>query len=152
MKRSSIATSLYRLIYCSRRSGPPPGLADPEIVKILEASRRRNTDAGLTGALLFTGGSFAQVLEGQRDAVEQAFERIGTDPRHESVTILSITPIERRCFPDSPMSYCDEPPEGSTGMLAALLSDAESGRPRVVTGLDILRMLESLVRNPETIA
>ena len=61
---------------------------------ILAASQRNNAHAGVTGALMFTDGFFAQVLEGSMAAVEQVFERIQLDDRHSEVQLLSFAPVE----------------------------------------------------------
>ena len=46
------------------------------IGQILAVSRRNNARAGITGALMYSGSAFAQVLEVPRLAVEAIFERI----------------------------------------------------------------------------
>lgn len=96
---------VHRLVYCSRAalSGPRP--VEAELERILAVSRRNNARDGLTGALLFTEGSFAQVLEGPLDAIERAFERIGRDPRHGAVTVLQFAKQAERCFPAWSMGH-----------------------------------------------
>lgn len=150
MRRGHSSTLLYRLVYCSRNAINLGARADggtaPQIGSILAASRRNNQLAGITGALLFTGTGFAQALEGRRDAVERTFDRIGSDPRHTDVTILCFTPTGKRAFPDWPMGFCGELPEGQADPLGGLIDDAAAGRPRVTTGSDVLRLLERVVR------
>jgi hypothetical protein len=60
--------------------------------RILDASRRRNAAAGITGMLAFDGESFAQLLEGPSDAVLALAKRIAADPRHEGVLTLHDAP------------------------------------------------------------
>ncbi|MBV9749326.1 MAG: BLUF domain-containing protein, partial [Acetobacteraceae bacterium] len=64
--------TIYQLVYCSRNtiSDCQTSDTDAEIIRILEASRRNNVHDKVTGALLFSAGSFAQVLEGSLPAVE----------------------------------------------------------------------------------
>jgi hypothetical protein len=69
-----------------------------ELMKILEASRTRNAEAGVTGALLFIEQRFVQILEGERDAVEDTFERIRGDSRHTAVTLIGRRKESRRLF------------------------------------------------------
>jgi hypothetical protein len=97
---------LYRLAYCSRNQirGTSDGIRQ-EIEKILLASRRNNPPAGITGALLFNEGLFAQVLEGPLPAIERTFERIQQDPRHSDVTVLQSGPCENREFGDWSMAF-----------------------------------------------
>lgn len=56
-------TKLYRVLYCSRNclSNDPDTVAE-EIRRILAKSRENNERDGITGGLLFSEGSFAQVL------------------------------------------------------------------------------------------
>jgi hypothetical protein len=160
IKRSSISNSLYRLIYCSRNviAQAFAGTLGPEGTKsevdaILAAARRHNSANGITGALLFTTSGFAQALEGPRDTVECTFERIGCDPRHADVKVLSFTPIERRSFADWSMGFCGQTSPDVADPLAHLLADASFASQRVTTGSDVLRMLEKIVgREDEWIA
>ena len=157
MKKPVMSASLYRLIYCSRNviaqvvpgAGTPDGM-EREIRAILDTARRRNTADNVTGALLVTASGFAQVLEGPRDVVERTFERIGSDPRHAGVTVLSFTPTERRCFPDWSMGFCGQFASDAEDPLAHLLADASFAGPRITTGSDVLRTLEAVVQQEET--
>jgi len=54
----------------------------------------------VTGALLHTGASFAQWLEGPADAVEAIMGSILIDRRHSAVHIVRRTPLAARRFPD----------------------------------------------------
>lgn len=156
MKKSLIAGSLYRLIYCSRnviasvvpRAATPEGL-ESEIRAILALARDHNSARNVTGALLFTALGFAQVLEGSREVVEQLFERICEDPRHADVAVLSFTPTERRSFPDWPMGFSGQPASKGADPLAHLLANAHFGGRRVTTGSDVLRMLERVVQRED---
>jgi len=89
--------SLIQLIYASRLSGDAE--PDVELPIILEQSVRNNGACGITGMLLYSSGSFLQVLEGDADAVGHAYRRISTDPRHENAVILGLVNIEERQFP-----------------------------------------------------
>jgi hypothetical protein len=156
MKRTTVAGSLYRMIYCSRNviaraipeAATPEGM-EQEIRAILATARRCNTASNVTGALLFTASGFAQVLEGPREVVEQTFERISSDPRHTDVTALSFTPIERRSFPDWSMGFHSQASAGVVDPLAHLLGDTTFAGPRVTTGSDVLRLLESVVQRED---
>jgi hypothetical protein len=156
MKRTTVAGSLYRMIYCSRnviaRAIPESATSEgmeQEIRAILATARRCNTASNVTGALLFTASGFAQVLEGPREIVEQTFERISSDPRHADVTALSFTPIERRSFPDWSMGFHSQASVGVADPLAHLLADATFSGPRVTTGSDVLRLLETVVQRED---
>jgi hypothetical protein len=103
------AAALHRLVYFSRNrvTGDDPAIL-AEIDSILEASRRNNARSGVTGALIFNGGVFAQVLEGPRDAIQSTFERIQRDARHGAVEVLAFERIEERGFPNWSMAFVGE--------------------------------------------
>ena len=97
---------LYRLIYTSRNLLPGDEDAQAATIGgILSVSKRNNARVGVTGALLFSGATFAQVLEGSRLAVEATFERIQRDPRHSDVSVLQCEPVAVRGFPAWSMAF-----------------------------------------------
>lgn len=106
---------LYRLVYTSRNllAGPEEAHA-AAVAEVLETSQRNNARVGVTGALLFNGGCFAQVLEGPRAAVEATFERIQRDPRHSDVSVLQCEPVAERGFPHWSMGFVGHSTRGRT--------------------------------------
>jgi hypothetical protein len=48
--------------------------------------------------LLYFGGNFMQVLEGEDAAVDETYSRILLDPRHTSVIVLDRAAIKTRTF------------------------------------------------------
>ena len=98
--------TLSSLAYVSRCAlpGTPPEV-EAAIAAILASARHTNQRLGITGALLFTEGTFAQVLEGPRAAVEEVFETIQCDTRHTAVTLLHFHPLEARSFAGWDMAY-----------------------------------------------
>lgn len=106
-------TDLTRLIYTSRNLLAGGGDARVSAVaEILATSQANNARVGVTGALLFNGGAFAQVLEGPRRAVEATFERIQRDPRHGDVAVLQCAPVADRGFPRWSMAFVGQSPRG----------------------------------------
>ncbi len=97
---------LFSLAYFSRNA--IDGTAEEmqsAIAKILASARRNNARQGVTGALLFSDGCFAQVLEGAREDVESVFETIQCDLRHSDVTIMHLHEVEERSFGDWSMAF-----------------------------------------------
>jgi hypothetical protein len=97
---------LFSLAYFSRNA--VDGTADEmqsAIASILASARRNNARHGVTGALLFSDGCFAQVLEGAREDVEQVFETIQCDARHSDVTIMHLHAVEERSFGEWSMAF-----------------------------------------------
>ncbi len=101
-----MSEDIYRLVYYSRSEikGGAETFAK-EVAGILAASRRNNASAGITGALMFSDGSFGQVLEGPRRGIETTFERIQRDPRHSEVSLLAFEPVSLTAFADWSMGY-----------------------------------------------
>lgn len=76
-----------------------------DLVNLLDISQKANKEHGITGMLLYRGGNFIQVIEGEDEAVLQLYENIKADPRHRDVTLLSQDPIKSRQFPDWSMGF-----------------------------------------------
>ena len=124
-------SDIHRLVYTSRNLLQGTDEERVAIVaQILATSQRNNGKVGVTGALLFNSGCFAQVLEGPRVAVEATFERIQRDPRHGDVSVLQCEPVESRGFPNWSMAFIGHSVRGR-----ALWSEI-AGR----TGFDLSRI------------
>jgi hypothetical protein len=93
---------LHQLVYVSSATKPFP---QDELLALLAQSRRRNTESGVTGMLLYRDGNFMQVLEGPRAAVLATHERIVGDSRHRGLITLRNTPVAARSFPDWSMAF-----------------------------------------------
>lgn len=97
---------IYRLIYISKnRLEGDKEQIHSEIQDILNFARNANSSVGITGALMFNSGCFAQVLEGTQGPLEETFERIQCDIRHEAVVVLSYEEIDSRAFNNWSMAY-----------------------------------------------
>ena len=92
---ASATVPLHQLIYLSSASGDI-GVGDLE--SILEASRRNNGSAGITGLLLFHDGCFFQALEGPEPEVMRTFDTIRRDRRHRGTIVLQSQPSSQRAF------------------------------------------------------
>jgi hypothetical protein len=64
-----------------------------------------NAGLGISGALLYSAGNFAQVLEGLLASIEKTFEAIQRDPRHSEVVVIQSGPAETREFPEWSMAF-----------------------------------------------
>ncbi len=106
---------LHCIVYISRNEliGTPTEI-DGHVAQILRTSRRNNAAVGVTGALMFHRGCFAQVLEGTHEAIEAVFERIQCDDRHSCVDLLSFEPIEHRRFARWTMAHAGGLDDGSS--------------------------------------
>lgn len=96
--------STTSLLYVST-STLPPGTAGVEVDRIVEKAQRNNVLLNLTGALLFTGTHFAQVLEGDDADIDILLKVVMDDPRHRDVMIVDRSTVAARRFPDWRMAY-----------------------------------------------
>lgn len=93
------------LMHCIYASAATRHFEAAELTALLQAARKHNDAAGLTGMLLYTEGSFFQVLEGIPDAVEALYARIERDKRHEHVTKIVAEAIPSRSFEHWTMGF-----------------------------------------------
>lgn len=88
-------SSLVNLIYASSAACE---MTSDDLLQILAKAREKNGRLNITGMLLYRGGNFLQVLEGEKSTVESLFEVIRQDPRHRAVSQLSLRPVTERGF------------------------------------------------------
>jgi Sensors of blue-light using FAD len=93
------------LMHCVYASAAKRLFETDELTSLLQAARKHNEGAGLTGMLLYTEGSFFQVLEGVPDAVEALYARIELDKRHEQMTKIVSEAIPSRSFAHWTMGF-----------------------------------------------
>lgn len=82
-----------------------PTITDKDVHDILRASSRNNRRNDLSGMLLLLDGTFFQVLEGDRDRIEETLQRISRDPRHTGVLRVVEKERDERSFPDWTMGF-----------------------------------------------
>jgi len=93
---------LYQIVYLSFSSD---NFKHSDIDQILEVSRKNNEGNNITGMLLYRGGVFLQLLEGDKEEVTKLFDKISQDKRHKHVkTLIEITDGER-IFTDWTMAF-----------------------------------------------
>lgn len=95
---------MERLIYVSE-SNIEESEADAVIAQIVANSQSRNAQLNLTGALIFTGTHFAQVLEGYKKSIDEVMASVQRDRRHGAVTVVDRSPINERQFSKWAMAY-----------------------------------------------
>ncbi|MEQ8247835.1 MAG: BLUF domain-containing protein [Alphaproteobacteria bacterium] len=95
---------MIQLIYVSAAT---ESLPEGTLPTFLSRNRKRNEERGITGIVVHHEGSFLQVLEGKREAVNGLFETIRNDPRHTAVTLLSRKSIAHREFGEASMAFVD---------------------------------------------
>ncbi len=93
---------VYQLVYVSRATNEP---SDEELGQLLTQARANNERVGVTGMLLYHDGTFIQVLEGDKERVEEIYNRIDHDPRHIDPNIVLRHEVEEPSFEDWSMGY-----------------------------------------------
>lgn len=79
-------------------------MSDSELEGILRKAREWNQANEITGLLIyrfnkiFKRGNFLQIIEGPQKSILSAWERISTDPRHHTITVLEDGSFEERNF------------------------------------------------------
>lgn len=139
---------LHRMIYYSRNAIKE--LQKPikaEVRSILDQSARNNPPLGITGALLFNGTFFAQILEGDRKAVTETFCRISNDPRHTDIVIMEMRPIDRRRFSDWCLAFAGHSDE--IDQLYVKYGLTVSFNPAKMTARSLLEFVDELFEHDE---
>lgn len=85
----------YALCYVSTIA---PSVPQENIKDLLEQSCRNNDRDKITGILLYSNGNFFQVLEGDKDKVEEVFEKIRRDKRHYDLITIFKKPVNSTQF------------------------------------------------------
>ncbi len=85
--------------------------AETVLSNIVEYSKHRNKELGITGVLFYENGHFLQALEGDENIIRSKYEKISRDQRHDEVIKIIDKPIESRSFPDWSLDtfYIDSP-------------------------------------------
>lgn len=90
-------TALWEYCYVSV---PSPAAVDEDriLTDIVDKARPRNAVLGITGALIWSGAHFAQILEGERETVHALIDRIARDERHGEMRCLANGQVATRSF------------------------------------------------------
>ena len=91
-----------------------PSTADLQL--LVQKARARNRQLGVTGMLIYEGGSFLQTLEGPSDKLNGLWSSIKKDTRHDHIEVLSEHIVPSRLFSDWDLmlhSRTDDAPSGA---------------------------------------
>jgi predicted sulfurtransferase len=76
-----------------------------QLVELIEQIRPKNERLGVTGLLLYSGGTVMQTLEGAPSVVEELLEVIAADPRHDGVRAVDRQYVDERAFASWSMAF-----------------------------------------------
>lgn len=136
---------IFRLMYCSSNCiRGTRDEVDAQISDLLAVSRRNNQRDNITGALLFNGRGFAQVLEGPEGAVRVLYGKIVDDPRNTKAVLLDARMRRSRVFSRWSMAFVGpeelESLPGAELNLDLLAAEPKSGAAK------LLEVMERIVR------
>ena len=114
---------LTTIIY---RSHIGKNTSESEVRTFIEKANQRNSEAEVTGILLFDGKHFLQLLEGPEDEVETIYRVICKDRRHFALTELLRDYSTERHFGNSGMELFDLRQYDKSSVLDAVLDRATS--------------------------
>ena len=112
---------MHQLIYVSEAR---PGLSSADVFTIIEQSARNNPSADITGFLVYRRGCFLQLVDGPLMSLEDLLTKLGQDPRHTGLRVLSRVPIAKRSFPRWRMKRLGEGTMAATELADALQGEA----------------------------
>ena len=95
---------MYYLIYVSSATKL---MDNDELLSLLAQSRDKNLELDITGMLLYKGGNFMQMLEGDEQTVNDLYDTIVRDERHSNVTRVITGHIAQRNFQGWSMGFCN---------------------------------------------
>lgn len=122
---------LYQIFYVSR------SLASPrQVEEILQSARTLNARRQVTGSLLYTGGHFAQVIEGPAATLAETMVAITADSRHDSVRTLVKGRLAERRYGDTSLAYTAAP--GANELIANLIETRRVNTPRAQRVLELM--------------
>lgn len=92
------------LVYASAEK---TAMTPDKLKEIVKVSRQRNTAVDITGILLYSKGSFLQVLEGKEHRINALYKKILRDPRHENIVKITTFESNAKIFSDWSMGYAE---------------------------------------------
>ncbi len=139
-----MSEQIFRIVYCSQNVMAGDERRRKEVMeRIFELSRANNGRQGVTGALLYNDGFFAQVLEGPQAAIETTFERIQQDERHAQITVLECSAAGSRDFPEWSMAQVQ--PSSALESMSAGSALSQAMADPAFAAHNVLELLRSLV-------
>ena len=133
-------SKFYEVLYVSTLA---PTFPVNVVANIAARARTLNAAQNITGLLIFDGMRFCQQIEGSKQEVLEAVERINEDTRHTNMTIFHHGPLAERRFKSFSLAFTDMDDIEALSNMEKL--DGEAG---VTAFIDLLSRLE-LEGHPE---
>lgn len=134
---------MISLLYLSYNRVPLE-TADQQVQAIVDKSVNNNKLSDITGALIFTGSHFCQLLEGPEEAVLRLMDTIRIDQRHSDIWVVHQERAVERRFANWSMAYTGRSEFVSSYLLEIINVSEEAERKRVA--LSTINMMEEFVK------
>ena len=136
---------MRRIVYLSSATAL---MSNDELLSLLSQSRENNLRDQVTGLLLYSGGNFIQLLEGEAEAVGKVYARVERDARHHGCMQMVDAQASERLFPEWAMGFRPESglPEQQKKEVASLASSVPKSAS-TSDGRRALRLIESFVQS-----
>lgn len=79
-----------------------------ELDSLLLKSRMKNAANGITGLLIYIDGDFIQILEGEKEKVQNLFNLIKLDKKHSTVISVFDQQVPGRMFENWAMGFSQQ--------------------------------------------
>ena len=93
-----------RLIYTSQ---PVKQFSATDLINLLHDARAYNSIDNICGVLLHRHGYFLQVIEGDKEPIENLLSRLRKDKRHKNIVVIYDGFVDRRVFSNWAMGVAD---------------------------------------------
>lgn len=110
------------------------------LVNLCVQSYCNNVERGLTGVLFFDGLHFGQVLEGSREVIDERWQVIQRDQRHDDLHVIAYKDIACRSFSNWGMRA---PDADAIVMLFPELRGMIHPAPPLYDGTEVSRMMSA---------
>jgi hypothetical protein len=138
---------LIRLLYTSQAAQQ---MSAQRIEQIVKVARYKNSEALITGILLYGNGQFMQVLEGDERRVVELFNRVARDGRHCEVDVLVMRPTSKRLFGEWSMGLLNLEHVGLDGDLPLRDVLFNANKERRDAGYDVLDVLRKFIKSVQS--
>lgn len=83
-------------------------LNQDEVTELLNQTEIRNNNEGVNGLLIYSGGNFFEVIEGEKTRIMELFENIKGDSRHRNIILVFEKEIDKPLFEYSQANFISE--------------------------------------------
>jgi hypothetical protein len=92
----------YQIMYSSQATRP---LTVNDLEEILTDARTGNQARNVSGALVYVDDVFFQLIEGDKEVIQNLMASIASDSRHHSVKVFYEAEVDVRAFESWSMAY-----------------------------------------------